>query len=118
MSSSNPNSPSTTTPSTSDPSRTSEARAAFLASLSSTGTSALQPLESRARDIHSNSAALTSQTNSLHEQTSALGQENKKYEKMLGEAGEKLKEVGDVQNWAEMLERDMLVLEETMEIAE
>ena len=37
---------------------------------------------------------------------------------MLGEAGEKLKEVGDVQNWAEMLERDMLVLEETMEIAE
>lgn len=29
-----------------------------------------------------------------------------------------LKEVGDVQNWAEMIERDLLVLEETVKLAE
>lgn len=107
-----------TTSSPPDPAQTQEARTAFLASLSSTGTSALQPLEQRARDIHTNSAPISAQEASVQNQTSSLAKENQSYEKMLGDAGGQLKEIGDVQNWAEMLERDLLVLEETMGIVE
>ena len=37
---------------------------------------------------------------------------------MANDAAGKLKELGDIQNWAEVLERDLLVLEETMRIGE
>ena len=37
---------------------------------------------------------------------------------MAEEAGRRLKEFGDLQNWAEVLERDLLVLEETVERGE
>lgn len=39
-------------------------------------------------------------------------------EKELHRGTEKVKELGNVQNWAEMLERDMLVLQETMRLAD
>ena len=37
---------------------------------------------------------------------------------MANDAAGKLKELGDIQNWAEVLERDLLVLEETMRMGE
>ena len=37
---------------------------------------------------------------------------------MANDAADKLKELGDIQNWAEVLERDLLVLEETMRMGE
>ena len=37
---------------------------------------------------------------------------------MAEDARGKLKEVGDVQNWAEVMERELLVLEETVRIVE
>lgn len=40
-----------------------------------------------------------------------MGDERKKQEKVVDEAGKKLKELGDIQNWAEVLERDLQVLE-------
>lgn len=55
---------------------------------------------------------------SVQSTTESLEKESQKYEKMLGDAGKGLKEIGDVQNWAETLERDMLVLEEMMETVE
>ena len=37
---------------------------------------------------------------------------------MADESRGKLKEIGDIQNWAEILERDLLVLEETVRLGE
>jgi len=106
--------PTTSTPPSSDPGQTAEARNAFLTHLSSTATSHLNPLQSRAADIQANSTALNTQTQSLQSGTHGLETESQKYEKVLGEADKGLKEIGDVQNWAEMLERDLGMLEEMM----
>lgn len=45
---------------------------------------------------------------------SSLRKETDKYNKAAEQARGKLKELGDIQNWAEVLERDLLVLEETV----
>lgn len=45
-----------------------------------------------------------------------LRREDDKLLKVLGEGSRKVKELGDVQNWAERLERDFLVVEETMRL--
>ena len=44
--------------------------------------------------------------------------EANRHQKVADDAAEKLKELGDIQNWAEVLERDLLVLEETMKMGE
>lgn len=44
-----------------------------------------------------------------------LGRESTRYGKMADESGAKLKELGDIQNWAEVLERELLVLERAVE---
>lgn len=98
--------------------QTAEARAAFLASLNSTGSSVSAALQTRAQDIHSNAAAISDQEEQIRHKTNALEKESKKYEKVSEDGAKKLKELGDVQNWAEMLEKDLLVLEETMRIAD
>lgn len=43
-----------------------------------------------------------------------MKKETGKYNKAAEQARGKLKELGDIQNWAEVLERDLLVLEETV----
>lgn len=43
-----------------------------------------------------------------------MKKETAKYNKAAEQARGKLKELGDIQNWAEVLERDLLVLEETV----
>lgn len=40
-----------------------------------------------------------------------LGRESARYGKMADESAARLKELGDIQNWAEVLERELLVLE-------
>lgn len=100
------------------PQQTAEARAAFLASLNSTGSTVSAALQTRVQDIHNNAAVISSQEKQVKTETEALGKESKKYEKVTEDGARKLKELGDVQNWAEMLERDLLVLEETMDIAD
>lgn len=45
-----------------------------------------------------------------------LRKEDEKLMKVLNEGSRKVKELGDVQNWAERLERDFLVVEETMRL--
>ena len=100
------------------PQQTAEAKAAFLASLNSTGSTVSAALQTRAQDIHSNAAAITNQEAQVKSESEKLEKETKKHEKVLEDGAKKLKEVGDVQNWAEMLERDLLMLEETMDIAD
>ena len=100
------------------PQQTAEARAAFLASLNSTGSTVSAALQTRAQDIHNNAAVISAQEKQVKTATEALAKESQKYEKVTEDGAKKLKELGDVQNWAEMLERDLLVLEETMDIAD
>lgn len=47
-----------------------------------------------------------------------LADESKKHQKVADDAAGKLKELGDIQNWAEVLERDMLVIEEALKMGE
>ena len=98
--------------------RTVEARAAFTASLNSVGSHLDSELQSRAKDIHSNSEVIARQEADVAKQTALLAKQSAQYQQIADESRGKLKEIGDVQNWAEMIERDLLVLEETMRIVE
>lgn len=98
--------------------RTNEAKTAFLASLNSVGNSLDSGLQTRAADIASNSTQLGKQQAELERSTAALAKETQRYQKLADDARMKLKEVGDVQNFAEVIERELLVLEETLRIVE
>lgn len=98
--------------------RHAEALAAVQASLSAVGSSTDAELRVRAQDLHANSAAISKQEKELAKQTAALAKESAKWQKSADEATRKLNEIGDVQNWAEMLERDLLVVEETLRLVE
>ncbi|KAI0194889.1 hypothetical protein EV127DRAFT_313927, partial [Xylaria flabelliformis] len=90
-----------------------EARAALVASMSNMLDSELQ---SRASVLHANAAVISRQEQDVTRATEALRKENDKLAKVAKDAGRKIKELGNVQNWAEVLERDFLVLEETMRL--
>ena len=110
-----PQPPTSTTTSTQ---RTTEARTAFLATLTSVGSHHDSALQSRSRDIHGNASAVAAQEAELAKQTALLAKESQQYQQLADESRGKLKEIGDVQNWAELLERDLLVLEETVRVVE
>ncbi len=105
--------PPSTSPSTSAHQKQ-EALAAFTATLHSVGTNLETPLRDRASLITANEAALQRQEAELAAHTARLARENAAWAGMADETREGLKEIGDVQNWAEMIERDLLVLEEMM----
>ncbi|KAI1635632.1 hypothetical protein F4809DRAFT_612854 [Biscogniauxia mediterranea] len=102
-----------TLPSASSQLHIAEARAALVASVSNMLDSELQ---SRAGLLHANAAALGRQERDVERATEALRRENDKLAGVARDAGRKIKELGNVQNWAEVLERDFLVLEETVRI--
>lgn len=104
--------PSTTT--TTSTHQKQEALAAFTATLHSVGTNLETPLRDRASLISANEAALQRQEAELAEHTAQLARENAAWAGLADETREGLKEIGDVQNWAEMIERDLLALEEMM----
>ncbi|MCJ1294833.1 hypothetical protein MMC34_006392 [Xylographa carneopallida] len=108
----------TATPNATPTQRTTEARTAFLASLHSVGSQSDAELHARAQDIHTSAAALARQDAGVAAQTAALAQQTAGYRQLADESRGTLKEIGDVQNWAEMIERDLLVLEETMRVVE
>ncbi|KAL2759362.1 hypothetical protein ACRALDRAFT_206480 [Sodiomyces alcalophilus JCM 7366] len=91
----------------------SEARAAVVASISNLLDSELQ---TRAKTLHSNAAAITRQERDVTRATAALRAENDKLARWSSDAAQRVKELGNVQNWAEVLEREFLVLEETMRL--
>ncbi|KAJ5984269.1 hypothetical protein N7481_006368 [Penicillium waksmanii] len=95
-----------------------EALAAFTATLHSVGTNLEAPLLDRATTITSNAAALQRQENELAETTARLARQNAQWAGLADETRDGLKEIGDVQNWAEMIERDLLVLEDMMDDVE
>lgn len=93
-----------------------EARTALEASMTNIGNSLSANLQSRAQNLHANSAALEKQEKDLVKATEVLRKENEKLGKVVGEGQKRVKELGNVQNWAEMLERDFLVLGETLRL--
>ncbi|KAF2090349.1 hypothetical protein K490DRAFT_35879 [Saccharata proteae CBS 121410] len=98
--------------------RTAEARAAVTASLSSVGSSKDAELRTRAADIHANAAAISKQEKELAKQTAALAKEAARWQKLADTNTKKLNDFGDMQNWAEMIERDLLVVEETLRLVD
>lgn len=92
-----------------------EALAAFTATLHSVGTNLEAPLRDRASTIQSNAGALHKQETELAENTARLARQNAQWTGLADETRAGLKEIGDVQNWAEVIERDLLVLEEMMD---
>ncbi|KAI9665777.1 MAG: hypothetical protein M1821_003711 [Bathelium mastoideum] len=100
------------------PSGTAEARAAVTGSLNAVGASLDADLRQRATDLQANAAALARQEAELAKQTAALAKESAQWQKLADTSTKKLNEFGDLQNWAEMIERDLLVVEETLRLAE
>jgi hypothetical protein len=95
-----------------------EARAAVIASLESAGSNYDNRMQRRAADLHANSAAISKQEAQVQTNTAALAKESAKWQKELDKTTKGLKEFGDLQNFAEMMERDFLVLEETLRLVE
>ncbi|KAG6090658.1 hypothetical protein E4U15_000010 [Claviceps sp. LM218 group G6] len=91
-----------------------EARTAVVASM---GNLLDTELQSRASLLHSNAMVLDKQEGDVVRATDMLRQEREKLAREADQAARKVKEVGDVQNWAELLERGFLVLEETIRLA-
>jgi hypothetical protein len=54
----------------------------------------------------------------LAENTQRLARQNAQWLGLADETREGLKEIGDVQNWAELIERDLLALEDMMDSVE
>jgi hypothetical protein len=104
----------TTLPSAETERQVAEARAAVVASMSNMVDTELQ---TRAGILHDNAAALAKQEKDVEAATAGLRREREKLQREADKAARKLKELGNVQNWAEVLERQFLVLEETMRLA-
>ena len=108
----------TTTTLESTDQRTAEAKTAFTASLRSVGANYETALRDRARTLHENSAVLDKQEADVRRATEQLAKQNDQLAKVADQARDGLKEIGDVQNWAELIERDLLIVEETVRLAE
>lgn len=74
-------------------------------------------LQSRAGILHDNAAALDKQERDVVRATEGLRRETEKLAREADAAARRVKELGNVQNWAEVLERGFLVLEETVRLA-
>jgi hypothetical protein len=110
--------PTDSTPSPTTDQHQKEALAAFTATLHSVGTNLEAPLRDRAANIQSNAAALERQEAELAENTQRLARQNQQWLGFADETRDGLKEIGDVQNWAELIERDLLALEDMMDSVE
>jgi hypothetical protein len=95
-----------------------EARAALEASMHNIGSHFDSTLKSRATNLHANNAILDKQIAELQDSTKSLAKETDKLKKVADDAARKLKELGNVQNWAEVMEREFLILEETVRLAD
>jgi hypothetical protein len=77
--------------------------------MNSIGQTATQELQARAVDLHANTKVIEKQEKVLATGVKGLGKEREKLGRVVGEGMKVIKELGNVQNWAEVLERDFLV---------
>ena len=71
-------------------------------------------LQGRAAQLHGNAAGLERQGRDVARATAGLRRDTDRLAREAADAGRVVKELGNVQNWAEVLERDFLVLEDTV----
>ncbi|KAK3941766.1 hypothetical protein QBC46DRAFT_92058 [Diplogelasinospora grovesii] len=90
-----------------------EARNAVVASI---GNMMDRELQGRAALLHSNNTAIEKQEKDVTKALDGLRKENDKLQKLATEHAKKVKEIGNVQNWAEMLEREFIIIEETLRL--
>ncbi|KAI3393478.1 hypothetical protein diail_4199 [Diaporthe ilicicola] len=100
-------------PSEAEQEQVAQARTALVASI---GNTLDHELQTRASLLHSNQAAIERQERDVERALADLRREDDRLLKVLNQGSRQVKELGDVQNWAERLERDFLVLEETMRL--
>lgn len=102
--------------------RTAEAKAAFTASLNSVGSNLDADLQSRARNIHANSNALTKQEQGVDKDIKQLSKQSDQMQKVVDKTKNDLKEFDSLQNFetdlGADLERDLMMIEETLRIVE
>ncbi|PHH83333.1 hypothetical protein CDD82_2085 [Ophiocordyceps australis] len=99
---------------TPSPRAVASARAAVVASV---GNLLDAQLQTRATGLHGGAAALERQKRDVAEATAGLRRERERLAREAEGATRRIKELGNVQNWAEVLERELLVLEETVRLA-
>ncbi|PHH66424.1 hypothetical protein CDD81_7479 [Ophiocordyceps australis] len=99
---------------TPSPRAVASARAAVVASV---GNLLDTQLQTRATGLHGGAAALERQRRDVVEATAGLRRERQRLAREAEGATRRIKELGNVQNWAEVLERELLVLEETVRLA-
>lgn len=73
-------------------------------------------LGARGAQLHANRAAIARQEREVARATAQLRRENDRLGRLAEAHARRVKEVGDVQNWAEMLEREFVILEETLRL--
>jgi len=98
--------------------RADDARQILTHELHSLGSAVDRELRDRITTIHGNASALDNQSKTLRNKTNQLAKTTKQWGGMADSARGKLKEVGDIQNWAEMIEHDLLLIEETLRIVD
>ncbi len=112
---------STQPPSATQAQRTAEAKAAFTASLNNVGRNLDADLQSRARDIHTNSKALGKQEKDVEKETKKLSKQSDQMQKVVDKTKRDLQEFDFASfeaNFGAELERDLEMIEETLRIAE
>lgn len=96
--------------------RAEESRKQLHTTLTTLGSQIDTDLRDRITTIHQNAQSLETQTRMLKNRTAALSKTTRQWSGMAESARSKLKEIGDIQNWAEMIEHELLVMEEAMNI--
>jgi ABC-type transporter Mla subunit MlaD len=116
------NSQAAQSPPASQAQRTAEAKAAFTASLNSVGSNLDADLQSRARNIHANSKALSNQEQSVDKEIKKLAKQSDQMQKVVDKTKNDLAEFNSLQNFeaglGEDWKRDLMLIEETLRIVE
>jgi len=76
------------------------------------------PLTERTEAIVSASQSIATQKRILVQDTQKLSQQAQELEKTIVQSVDQLKELGDLQNWAEVVFRDISVIEETLKMVD
>ncbi|KAH0283536.1 hypothetical protein M436DRAFT_51386 [Aureobasidium namibiae CBS 147.97] len=76
------------------------------------------PLTERTEAIVSASQSIAAQKRILIQDTQKLSQQAQELEKTMNQSVDQLKELGDLQNWAEVVFRDISVIEETLRMVD
>lgn len=89
-----------------------------LALVSATLREHTTPLTERTEAIVSASQSIAAQKRILIQDTQKLSQQAQELEKTMNQSVDQLKELGDLQNWAEVVFRDISVIEETLRMVD